>query len=189
MVMKVLFDLAHKREVVLFSTAVSFRTIIWSVSELVILNPSPKAWKHYLKTCERLGYQPEAAVETNLLQQYKTLYTRYCKDHGLLFDPSRNELGWLTTFSINMYMARLICIIDSQPNSSRRFTYKSSEKLCIEFGCESIIQIRRAMYMLMEKVVNQPSSDDNYLLYFVGSRAEGFRITSSDTESCIAVVG
>jgi hypothetical protein len=41
--------------------------------------------------------------------------------------------------------------------------------------------------MLAEKVVNQLSSDDNYLLYFVGSRAEGFRITSSDTDQMIVL--
>ena len=48
------------------------------------------AWKQYLKLCESVGNQPEAAVETNMQQQYKTLYTRYCTDNGLPFDPSRN---------------------------------------------------------------------------------------------------
>ena len=40
-------------------------------------NVHPMDWKRYLIICEWLGYQPEAAVETNLLQQRKTLYTRY----------------------------------------------------------------------------------------------------------------
>jgi hypothetical protein len=87
MVMKVLFDLAHKREVVsvvLFSTAVS-----------------------------------------------------------LLFDPSRN-LG--SDIDIQNFSELLYVILSE------------------EFGDKSIIQIRRAMSMLAEKVVNQLSSDDNYLL-------------------------
>jgi hypothetical protein len=129
-------------------------------------NVHPKAWKHYLKICERLGYQPEAAVETNLLQQYKTLYTRYCKDHGLLFDPSRN----------------LDSDIDIQNFSELLYV-----NLREEFGCESIIQIRRAMYMLMDQVGNQMRSEDGLLLYYVGSRAEGFRITGSDIDQMMVV--
>jgi hypothetical protein len=129
-------------------------------------NVHPKAWKHYLKTCERLGYQPEAAVETNLLQQYKTLYTRYCKDNGLLFDPSRN--------------------LDSDIDI-HNFSELLYVNLREEFGCESIIQIRRAMYMLAEQVFNQMSSDDECLFYYVGSRAEGFRIPRSDSDKMLVM--
>ena len=162
-------------DIVLFSTQYSINMLhsnnlfilgYW-YSIVMSSNVHPKAWKHYLKTCERLGYQPEAAVETNLLQQYKTLYTRYCKDHGLLFDPSRN----------------LDSDIDMQNFSELLYV-----NLREEFGCESIIQIRRAMYMLMEQVCSQMRSDDDgWLVYYVGSRAEGFRITGSDIDRMIVV--
>ena len=161
-------------DIVLFSTQYSINMLhsnnlfilgYW-YSIVMSSNVHPKAWKHYLKTCGRLGYQPEVADETNLLQQYKTLYTRYCKDHGLLFDPSRNLFPHndidIQNFSELLYLS-----------------------LCEELGCESIIQIRRAMYMLMDQVCSSMRFDDDHLLYYVGSRAEGLRITKSDIDSMI----
>jgi hypothetical protein len=54
-------------------------------------NVQPKAWKRYLKISAWLGYQPEATVETNLQQGYKTLYTRYCQDNGFYFQYNRTS--------------------------------------------------------------------------------------------------
>ena len=119
------------------------------------------AWKQYLRSCEWLGYQPEAAVETNLLQQYKTLYTRYCKDKGLLFDPSTN----------------LDSDVDMQKISVLLYL-----NLCEEFGFESIIQIRRNIANLANNVHHQMHSDEGYASYLVGSRAEGFMIITSDID-------
>jgi hypothetical protein len=53
-------------------------------------NVHPLFWNGYLKSCAMLGYQPEATVEINLLQCYKTLYTRYCQENGLDLDPTTN---------------------------------------------------------------------------------------------------
>ena len=121
----------------------------------------PYAWNRYLKSCASLGYQPEATVETNLLQRYKTLYTRYCQDNGLQFDSSRN----------------LDSYVDIQTLSEVLYL-----DLCEELGYESIIQIRRNISTLTDHVHHQTHSDKGYLFYCLGSRAEGFRITTSDVD-------
>ena len=127
-------------------------------------NVQPLAWTHYLVSCALLGYQPEATDKTNLLQRYKTLYKRYCKDNGLQFDPSTN----------------LDSDVDIQKLSELLYLH-----LCEELGFESIIQIRRNISMLTDHVRNQINSDEGYLFYHVGSRAEGFRITTSDIDNMI----
>jgi hypothetical protein len=82
----------------------------------------PLAWKRYIRSCASLGYQPEATVETNLLQRYQTLYTRYCQDNGLQFDPSTN-----LDSDVDMQKLSKVLLLN----------------LCEKLGCESIIQIRR----------------------------------------------
>ena len=124
-------------------------------------NVQPYAWKRYLGSCASLGYQPEATVETNLLQRYKTLYTRYCQDNGLQFGLSRN----------------LDSDVDIQKLSEVLYL-----ELCEELGYESIIQIRRNISTLTDYVHHQTNSDKGYLFYCLGSRAEGFRITTSDVD-------
>ena len=98
----------------------------------------PYAWKRYLKSCASLGYQPEATVETNLLQRYKTLYTRYCQDNGIQFDSCRN----------------LDSYVDIQTLSEVLYL-----DLCEELGYESIIQIRRNISTLTDHVHHQTNSD------------------------------
>jgi len=117
------------------------------------------AWKSYPLSCTSLGYDPETTVETNLLQRYKTLYTRYCQDNGLQFDPSTN----------------LDSDVDIQKLSELLYLH-----LCEELGYESIIQIRRNITILTDQVHHQMNSDEGNFLYLVGSKAEGFRITTSD---------
>ena len=124
-------------------------------------NVQPLAWTRYLRSCASLGYKHEATVETNMLQRYKTLYTRYCQDNGLQFD----------TFT------HLDSDVDIQ-----RLSKVLLLNLCEKLGYESIIQIRRNISMLTDQVHHQLDSDK---FYYVGSTAEGFRISTSDVDHMI----
>ena len=125
----------------------------------------PLAWKRYLRSCASLGYQHEATVETNLLQQYNTLYTRYCQDNGLQFHPSTN----------------LDSDVDIQILSEVLYLFH-----CEKLDSESVIQIRRNISMLTEQVHHQLDSDK---FYHVGSTAEGFKISTSDVGHMIVFSG
>jgi hypothetical protein len=131
-------------------------------------NVQTTAWKRYLTVCAWLGYQPEAAVDTNLLQQYKTLYTRYCQDNGLQFDHS----------------TYLDSDVDEQKLSELLYL-----NLCHELGSESIIQIRRNIASLVELVRNQLDPDSCFLVYRSGSTAEGFKMITSDIDAMTVFTG
>ena len=118
-------------------------------------NVQPSNWNRYLKICAWLGYQPEATVDTNLQQRYKTLYTRYCQDNGLHLNSD-----------VDIQKLSEILYID----------------LCGELGYESTIQIRRNISTLTDHVRHQIHSDKGYLFYCLGSRAEGFGTTISDVD-------
>ena len=124
-------------------------------------NVHPTAWKNYLHSCAWLGYEPEETVETNILQRYNTLYTRYCQDNGLQFDPSTN----------------LDSDVDKQKLSELLYL-----DLCQEFGFESIIQIRRNIGNLMELVLNQLDPGSCCFTYHSGSVGEGFKMSASDID-------
>jgi hypothetical protein len=90
-----------------------------------------------------------------------------------------------TQYSINML---LICIIDSQPNSSRRFTYKSSEKLCISISESKFLEGSNSKpWSLQYLVYNVLYCCSRLVSNYVGSKAEGFRITGSDIDRMIVV--
>jgi hypothetical protein len=91
-----------------------------------------------------LGYQPEETVETNILQQYNTLHTRYCQDNGLQFDTSR----------------KLESDVDMPKLSELLY-----QNLYEELGHESIIQIRRNITNLVDQVLNQILSDKSCVIY------------------------
>ena len=118
-------------------------------------NVQPYSWKRYLEISAWLGYQPEATVETNLQQGYKTLYTRYCQDNGLHLNSDID----IQKFSEILYV-----------------------DLCRELGYESIIQNRRNISTLTDHVRHQIHSDKDYLFYCIGSKAEGFVPTTFDVD-------
>jgi hypothetical protein len=124
-------------------------------------NVESLAWKLYIISCASLRYKPEGTVETSLLQRYQTLYTRYCQDNVLPFDPSTN----------------LDYDVDKQKLSEVLYLY-----LCQEFGFESIIQIRRNIANLMELVLNQLDPGSCCFTYHSGSVAEGFKMSASDID-------
>ena len=92
---------------------------------------------------------------------YNRLYIRYCRDNGSQFDPSAN----------------LDSDVDIQKLSELLYL-----NLCEELGYESITEIRRNIYILVDKVNHQINSNKSYLLYRLGSNSEGFRITTSDSD-------
>ena len=103
-----------------------------------------------------------------MLQRYNTLYTRYCQDSGLQFDPSTN----------------LDSDVDIQKLSELLYL-----SLCQELGFESIIKIRRNVANLLEQVLNQLYPDKLCLAYYSGSRGEGFKIITSDTDVMTVFTG
>ena len=124
-------------------------------------NVQPLVWKRYLITCEFLGYKPEATDAYMMLQRYKTLYSRYCQDNGLQFDPSTN----------------LDSDVDIQKLSELLYL-----NVCQELGFESIIQIRRNVVNLVDQVRNQLDPDSCCFVYHTGSQAEGFNMITSNTD-------